>query len=642
MTQASIAAGVGIFLVVVAGAFVFPGLSSDTADTGTGLETFDSAEAFRTYLANGRTASGGTFFGTTTEFQGEQMTADRAQAMESGGDGGTQASPSRYSETNVQEAGVDEPDIVKTDGSHIYFARRDYRAENTSIIDAFPPRNASVASGIEDAGQLFLDSDTLLVLSERGTARVTAYDVSDPSAPQRDWRVPLNGTIVSARMQDGRVYLVIRDSIDRSDPCPVRPATTSRPITIPCDRVYHPVQPVDADVTYTVLTISPETGAVQDTVSFVGTRQHSVVYMSQDGLYITYTREKSRGEILMDYLTSEGRSLLDSQTAQRIETVKGYDLSQRAKLVEVMHVLEQYQQSLEQDERRTFQTRLQNGLSNYTQDHAREFQTTGITKVALDELSVEQTGTVPGRPLNQFSLDTYQGNLRIATTVDPGFGRGQSANDLYVLNGKLNVRGSVKDMGLNEEIYSVRFIGDTGYVVTFRRIDPFHVLDLSDPDNPVLKGELKLPGFSSYLHPLPGDRILGIGEEDRQVKTVIFDVSDSSNPTVQSDYILDEHWSAISESHHAFLHDEKHGVFFIPASRGGYIFSYQNGLTLEKAVDMKQPQRAVYIDDYLYILGESEMVVLDETTWNRVKTLQLGTLEPDYRHPYIEEPRLQR
>jgi uncharacterized secreted protein with C-terminal beta-propeller domain len=181
-------------------------------------------------------------------------------------------------------------------------------------------------------------------------------------------------------------------------------------------------------------------------------------------------------------------------------------------------------------------------------------------------------------------------------------------------------------MGVNERIYSTRFLGDKGYVVTFRRIDPFHVLDLSDPANPSLEGELKLPGFSSYLHTLGNDTVLGVGEEDGEVKAVLFDVADPTNPTVKDSYILDESWSAIRNTHHAFLHDERHDVFFLPASQGGYVFSYDDGLSLEKAVSMKDVERAVYINDYLYVLGLEEITVLDEETWDRVASLSLGEL----------------
>ncbi len=179
-------------------------------------------------------------------------------------------------------------------------------------------------------------------------------------------------------------------------------------------------------------------------------------------------------------------------------------------------------------------------------------------------------------------------------------------------------------MGLDERIYSVRFINDKGYVVTFKQIDPFYVLDLSVPSLPQIKGELKIPGYSSYLHPLDENRILGIGKENNQVKLSVFDVSNAENPVEENKYLVDEYWSDILNTHHAFLLDKKHEIFFLPGSRGGYIFSYKdNQLKLAKAVSEINPKRALYLDDYLYILGDQKLVVLNENDWNRINQLDL-------------------
>jgi len=117
---------------------------------------------------------------------------------------------------------------------------------------------------------------------------------------------------------------------------------------------------------------------------------------------------------------------------------------------------------------------------------------------------------------------------------------------------------------------------------------------------------------------------LGIGEESGRVKISLFDVSDPANPTEISKYNLDEYWSEISQTHHAFLQDAKHKIFFLPGSQGGYIFSYaEDNLKLANAVSEIQAKRAVYIDNYLYVIGENKMVVLDENNWEKVNELDL-------------------
>jgi len=138
-----------------------------------------------------------------------------------------------------------------------------------------------------------------------------------------------------------------------------------------------------------------------------------------------------------------------------------------------------------------------------------------------------------------------------------------------------------------------------------------------------VKGELKIPGYSSYLHPIEDNLILGIGREGSNVKISLFDVSDATNPQEISKYTLKEYWSEILNNHHAFLLDKKHKIFFIPAGRGGYIFDYsQKNLKLLKAIEIDNPKRAIYIDDYLYIIGEKELVVVDENIWERVNSLE--------------------
>jgi len=187
----------------------------------------------------------------------------------------------------------------------------------------------------------------------------------------------------------------------------------------------------------------------------------------------------------------------------------------------------------------------------------------------------------------------------------------------------LNIVGSVKDLGLTERIYSVRFLQDKGYLVTFRQTDPFYVLDLTDPTKPELKGELKIPGYSSYLHPITKDKILGIGKDGSNVKVSLFDVVSAENPRELDKYSLSEYWSDILNTHHAFLLDDKHEIFFLPGSRGGYVFSYNDDeLKLVKTVSEITAKRAVYIEDFLYIIGDDKIVVLDENSWERTNEIE--------------------
>jgi len=246
-----------------------------------------------------------------------------------------------------------------------------------------------------------------------------------------------------------------------------------------------------------------------------------------------------------------------------------------------------------------------------------------IVRVGLNSLAVEATQTIPGHLLNQFSMDEYNGHLRVAVTI--GDRNSESKNDVYVLDRDLVIVGSVIDLGLTERIYSARFIGDRGYLVTFRQIDPFYVLDLSVPASPKMVGELKIPGYSAYLEPISDRLILGVGREEGKVKMSLFDVSDSKNPIEKSKYSLDESWTDIESNHHAFLRDPKHEVIFIPSGKGGYVISYaKETLSLSVAVASHQMKRALFIEDNLYIIAEDKITVLDEKTWKETKSLILN------------------
>ena len=266
--------------------------------------------------------------------------------------------------------------------------------------------------------------------------------------------------------------------------------------------------------------------------------------------------------------------------------------------MELSNILQKHYSSLSQDDRRKIENEMENKLSEYVKIHIRELSSTGIVKIALSDFEIKATGRVPGVPLNQFALDEYKGNLRIAVTISGqgtmwggwsstslrlGERSDSSANDVYVLDKDLEITGSIKDLGLTERIYSARFIGEKAFLVTFRQVDPFYVLDLSDPKNPRKAGELKIPGFSSYLHPLKENLILGVGQENGRVKLSLFDVSDSSSPKEIDKYTLDEYYSEAQNNHHAFCRTKNTKYFFLPGGQTGYVFSYAgNKLSLKK------------------------------------------------------------
>ncbi len=621
-----------------------------------GVAAFASPEEYRAYLTSAaESMSGYGGFGVIATRSmavmdapafglNETKAVDSVQSAPEADLGGS--APDRVSQTNVQVIGIDEPDIVKTDGRNIFFSRSQYyypmwgvrmmpvdegfvppvpRA-GVQAIAAFPPADMAVLGSIDASGDLLLIGKVLVVFGQDG---ITAYDVLDPKAPGKTWEAKYadNHRLVAARLVQDKLYVVTQADASIDRPCPIKPFMVGeRSITVPCSHVYHPFGTVPVDSTFSVLTFDPATGSVGATVSFVGSSSASVVAMFQDNMYVSYSYPGDVLGFLISALTSSS-DLLPAWLADKLNQLKTYDLSLETKMTEFQQLIERYQRSLSQDDRLKFENEMQNRMSAYAEVHQRELERTGLVKVRISDLSVQATGEVPGQLLNQFSLDEHEGNLRVAVTFGDSWfvGRtGGSASDVYVLGGDMRELGSVKDLGKTERIYSVRFVGNRGYVVTFRQTDPFYVLDLADPKAPRLAGELKIPGFSSYLHPLAPNRVLGVGQEAGQVKLSLFDVTDPANPTEAAKYMLDDYWSEVSQTHHAFLQDAKHGVVFIPGGKGGYVFSYTGDqLKLVSAVSGVSPKRALYLNDYLYLVADDKISVLNENDWTKVKELIL-------------------
>ncbi len=599
----------------------------DRETTAEGLETFSSEREFREYISSSPQNTGLTNFAAERQLNAPQDTVAGA---------GGQQKVQRHSSTNIQVKGVSEADILKNTGEKIYYSGEDqhtYYGEtnnrNTSVFRPLPAENFSKTAKIPESGRMFLGEKSLIFLGNN----ITSY--TRPGYGQ-EWSLELNSsTITSARKINSSIYLVLQKDVSRSSPCPVRPMES---VTIPCTEYYRPSAGEGSSTTYNLVKLNAENGEIQQSTGFVGSGWNTVVYMSRDSLYLTYLDRKSETEVLMNFMESRGDSFFDQGTMERIDELQTYELSDQALQVELQKTLRKYLKKLPEKKRDNVSEKFEQAWANYTSERKRQLSTTGIAEFNLD-LELEAEGQVPGEVNDQFSLSERNGNLRIATTVGNSWRfNAESANDLYILNENLETEGQVQGMGLTEQIYSVRYLNDKAYIVTFRRVDPFHVVDLSNPQEPEVTGKLKLPGFSSYLHPLSEDRILGIGEEDGKVKAVIFDVS-GDEPTIRESKVLDDWYSSISDSHHAFKIDRKHEVFFLPGSEGGHIFSYSEGLQQVKEVNMTGVKRATYVNDNLYVFSENKAAVINEENWKTVKEIQFRQeQELDIRPPVIRDP----
>jgi uncharacterized secreted protein with C-terminal beta-propeller domain len=250
-------------------------------------------------------------------------------------------------------------------------------------------------------------------------------------------------------------------------------------------------------------------------------------------------------------------------------------------------------------------------------------------------LNLIASTSVPGRVLNQFSLDEYQGYLRLATTRDQISSRFDDLNEvainnIYILDDKMKIIGNLEGLAGGEQIYSARFLGDKAFVVTFKRTDPLLVIDLKDPKNPKLVGELKIPGFSTYLHPYSDKYLIGLGTDTKDlgdqgvsvggIKLSLFDISDISQPKELDTYIagLAGSYSVASNNHKAFLFSSEKNLLALPAQltkkdyqadfNGVLVFSIENdAFKLRTKLAEESVQRVVYVKDDLYTISFNEI-----------------------------------
>jgi uncharacterized secreted protein with C-terminal beta-propeller domain len=279
---------------------------------------------------------------------------------------------------------------------------------------------------------------------------------------------------------------------------------------------------------------------------------------------------------------------------------------------------------------------------------------TTIYRVHMQDnnLTCVAQGKVPGHELNQFSMDEYGDCFRIATT---GWTGGTQRSNLYVLDMNLSIVGRLENIAVGENFHSARFMGDRCYLVTFQKTDPLFVINLTDPTAPMILGELKIPGYSDYLHPYDENHLIGVGKETVEaesgyfawyqgVKISIFDVTNVSNPVQMANVTIGDRGtdSPVLYDHKAFLFDKERDLLVIPVTvakvdqnqypygvspsaygtpvwQGAYVYNITltDGLVLKGNIthgqDAGMPpsrlyvSRALYIGDVLYTVSQGKI-----------------------------------
>ncbi len=528
---------------------------------------------------------------------------------------------------NVQVIGIDKPDIVKTDGKRIFYSLRkeryvweDYPLETEFINTSLS--NFSIYKELKIGGDLLLSKNELILFSSKddeslkGYNEISGYNKDDGN---KLWEMTLNNnTIISAAgVYNDKLYIVLRNHPPTSLNQPIMPLMN---VNISPSDIYYPLGCKDPlDTLYSIFEINPDTGDIERNFNLI-TGGATTIYISKNNIYIALHYRKSDYILFKRYFLNNQKDF-PSSLIKRIKEIDSYNISyyisDSFKLNELERAVREYVLSLNQDDQRTFAHNLQ----NFLKQHEKELDITRIMKISLDDLKLKKsTDLNGGGELSQYSMDEYNNYLRIAMT---GGYWNESDNILYILDDNLNVVGKTENFGTTENIHAVMFVGDKGYVATYRNTDPLFIMDLTNVKNPQIVGEVKIGELSSsYIHPINNNLIIGIGKENRTVKILLLNISNPKEPKELSNFLFNKYWN--DEQIKEFLIDKKHKIFFVPIYDAGYIFSYDNNkLKLVKTVKEKDIEKALLINNYLYLITDSKIVVLDENTWKEVKELTL-------------------
>ncbi|MCI0563625.1 MAG: beta-propeller domain-containing protein, partial [Nitrososphaera sp.] len=416
----------------------------------------------------------------------------------------------------------------------------------------------------------------------------------------------------------------------------------------------------------------------------------STLYVSEDNIYIAYQKNLPYPYYetnTKDRFFTAVVPLLPNNVQEKIGDIDSDEsLSASKKWDQVSELLQDTYNSMSEAEKNILFERIQESLLEYDARIQKETQKTVIHRIEIGSdgaIDYKSRGEVPGRLLNQFSMDESGDRFRVATTSEfwSPYGGSVLHNNVYVLDEEMEIVGELEEIAQGESIYSARFMGDRLYLITFERIDPFFVIDLSE-DDPEVLGELKLPGYSNYLHPYDDDHVIGIGKETKEnqyggieilgVKLALFDVSDVSDPRVVDVYEIGGAGtdSEVLYDHKALLFDRSKDVLSIPVSivpdyaepryaedgryiepkvwRGFYVFGVDadDGFDLKGTVEhfedvndyyyiyAVQGSRSFYIGDVLYTVTLNNLIKMNDLSdLDEINELEIGTTGEIIRYP---------
>lgn len=512
-----------------------------------------------------------------------------------------------YSKTNVQVENVDEADIVKTDGKYIYYVSNQkvyiVKAEELKVVSEIEVKEKNK---VFYPKEIYINKNKLIILG--------SYNEHDSNVLQE-----IIGKVTEDTVHVSNKYMAKAMVYDLSN---IKEPKLIREVALDGDYI--------------------ESRMIEDNIYFIS---------NKIPMYATNIKDEEILPLIQDTAVSENEKHIECTDIAYFRDTTNYSYL----MIGAFNINNNTPVSTETffgassnvyaSEKNLYITQNIYGNNNY------ENIKNVIYKFNLEEgqIKLQCKAEVNGNVNNQFSMNEYQGNLRIATTSSE---KGNSSNQLYVLDNDLKEIGKIDNFAEGEKIYSVRFIGKVGYIVTFKQVDPLFVIDLSNPQKPIIKGELKIPGYSSYLHPYDETHIIGIGYNTKSngyggitnstIKMSMFDISNLENPKeIFNTSIGNEYsFSEIIYEHKALFYNEEKNLIGFPITfrensarddRNGFVIykiNIENGF--EKYGEIKQKidyetniDRAIYINNKFYTLSEKVITLYDLETMKKINQLEI-------------------
>lgn len=590
-----------------------------------------------------------------------------------------------YSKTNIQVEGVDEADFVKNDNKYIYILAQN----KLVIVDAYPAENASITSETKIPGrlrELFINKDKLVVFAENDyeyifypeyeyvpvqtyiqNTNVYVYDISDRTKPEIIANYSIKGNYFQSRMIGNYVYFIVKDSVysyydyDNVNIPVIIGSTGEREIKQIRPDIYYFDNPEQDYMFHTIISLDLKSLNVNTKSFMIGYSDN--LYVSDNNIYITYRKNipYTYQDIQKERFYNAILPQLPKDIQEKIQEKTRY-IAEEKGWNEISSILKETYSRMDEKEKQEYLSKIRDAIEEYDIKLAQEREKTVIQKINIDRGNIEYKakGEVPGTLLNQFSMDesSIDESFRVATTTQFWSGKSVQFNNIYILDKDLHLVGKLEKIAPDEMIYSTRFIENRLYMVTFRRIDPLFVIDLSNPEKPEILGKLKIPGYSDYLHPYDENRIIGIGKETadnewggasiKGVKLSLFDVSDVDNPRQLDKYEIGSTGSDSEalRDHKAFLFDKNKGIIAIPIVepvednkmwQGVYVLGINlDGFRLKGKVPHLYinrfydqdlywgvVRRSIYIDDILYTMSSRKILMNELQNLSQINVVEL-------------------